>query len=162
MPRSPRPPRLSRRHFLAAAPTAMALESGAAPAESLQKRARAWNDTRELVRGLLLRWQDLETEVLRRTGSLNFRKAARASDTDALEMLAIDKRLPALFESQAAGAAEMAALPCQSIADALAKLQVAIAMVGPEDTEPTVWALLQGGYEHLVRSLGASEAPRHG
>ena len=111
MPPTPRPPRLSRRHFLAAAPTAMALEAGAAPAGSLPERARAWNDTRELVRGLLLRWQDLEKEVLRRTGSLNFRKAARASDADALEMLAIDKRLPALFESQAAGAAEMAALP---------------------------------------------------
>lgn len=162
MPRSPRSPRLSRRHFLAAAPTAMALEAGAAPAGPLPERARAWNDTRELVRGLLLRWQDLEKEVLRRTGSLNFRKAARASDADALEMLAIDKRLPALFDSQAAGAADIAALPCQSVADALAKLQVAIAMVGPEDTDPTIWALLQEGYEHLVRSLGASEAPRHG
>ena len=63
MPPTPRPPRLSRRHFLAAAPTAMALEAGAAPAGSLPERARAWNDTRELVRGLLLRWQDLEKEV---------------------------------------------------------------------------------------------------
>jgi hypothetical protein len=162
MPPAPRPPRLSRRHFLAVAPTALAIEAGAAPTGSLPERARAWNGTRELVRGLLLRWQDLEKEIQRRTGSLKLRKAARDSDADALEMIAIDKRLPALFDTQAAGAAQMAALPCQSVADALVKLQVAIAMVGPEDTDPTVWALLQDGYEHLVRSLGAPEASRHG
>ena len=77
MPPAPRPPRLSRRHFLAVAPTALAIEAGAAPTGSLPERARAWNGTRELVRGLLLRWQDLEKEIQRRTGSLKLRKAAR-------------------------------------------------------------------------------------
>ena len=77
-------------------------------------------------------------------------------------MIAIDKRLPALFDSEAAGAAAMAALPCRSLADALAKLQVGITMVGPEDTDPTAWALLREGYDHLVGGLGALEAMRHG
>lgn len=150
----PRPPRLSRRRFLAVAPTALAIEAGAAPSRPLPELARAWREARDLVRGLMLRWQDLEKDVQQRTGSLNFRKAARGRDAAALEMIAIDRRLPALFEAEAAAAAAVAARPCQSIADALAKLQVGIARLGPEDTDPVVWALLRDGYDHLARDVG--------
>lgn len=162
MSSTPRSPRLSRRHFLAAAPTVLAVEAGAAPSRSLPELARSWHETRDLVRALLLRWQDLETDVQRRTGSLNYRKAARAQDTAALEMLAIDKRLPAVFEREEAESAALAALPCGSVADGLAKLRAGIRIIGPEDTDPTAWALLRDGYDHLARELGAPEAVRHG
>lgn len=150
MPTTHRSPRLSRRHFLAAAPTALAVEAGAASARPLPELARAWREARERVRALMWRWQDLEKDVQRRTGSLNFRKAARARDGAALEMIAIDKRLPALFEAEAAAAAAVAARPCQSVTDALAKLEVGITMLGPEDTDPIVWGLLQDALGHLA------------
>lgn len=153
---APRPnlPRLSRRGFLAAAPTALVIEAGAVPAQPLPELARAWGEARDQVRALMLRWQDLEKDVQRRTGSLNFRSAARGRDAAALEMIAIDKRLPALFEAEAAAAAAVAARPCQTATDALAKLQVGIGMLGPEDTDPVIWALLRDGYGHLARGAG--------
>jgi hypothetical protein len=162
MPKTPRPPRLSRRHFLAAAPTVVAVEAVSAPARSLPELAQAWHGTRDLVRELLLRWQDLEKDILRRTGSLDYRKAARDQDAAALEMLAIDKRLPALFERDETESAALAALPCGAVADALAKLRAGIRIIGPEDTHPTGWALLRDGYDRLARELGAPEAVRHG
>ena len=46
---APRPnlPRLSRRGFLAAAPTALAIEAGAVPAQPLPELARVWGEARD-------------------------------------------------------------------------------------------------------------------
>ncbi|HEX7884576.1 MAG TPA: hypothetical protein VF474_01245 [Phenylobacterium sp.] len=41
-----------------------------------------------------------------------------------------------------------------AVSDALAKLQVGIRIVGPEDTDPTAWMLLHEGYEDLADFLG--------
>lgn len=153
MPQSPRSPRVSRRRFLAVAPTALMAEAAVAAPRPLPELARAWIEARGLARGLLLRWQDLEKEVLQRTGSLDFRAAARAQDGAALEMIAIDARLPALFEAEAAAAAVIAARPCRSAADALAKLEVGMSILGAEDTDATAWALLRAGYDHLAGVL---------
>lgn len=153
-PKPPRLPPLSRRGFLAAGAAAPAAQAVGAPTRALPDLAQAWNAERDLLRRLMLRWQELEKDVQRCTGSLDFRTAAKGGDGAALEMIAIDQRLPALFEGEEAAAALIAALPCRSAADALAKLQVGIRIVGPEDTDPTAWTLLRDGYEALLGLMG--------
>jgi hypothetical protein len=150
-----RPPLpVSRRTFLIAASAAPALHSAAGGAQGVAELAKAWNADRDLIALLARRWSDLETALQRRTSSLDFNAAAAAGDAGACEMIAIDSRLPALFDSAEAAADHIARLPCRTVSDALAKLQVGIRIVGPEDTDPTAWTLLHEGYEDLADFLG--------
>ena len=150
--RSPRPS-LSRRGVLAAASAAPAAALRAEP-RSVAELVRAWNADRDLIEGLSRRWQRLETDLKRRTGSLDFTAAAARGDAGACEMIAIDRRLPALFDTDEAAAEHVAALPSATLGDALGKLQMGIRIIGPHDGEGPSHALLLGGYEDLVRLLG--------
>ena len=151
--RSPRPFH-SRRGVLAAASAAPTAAVVRAELWSVAELARAWNVDRNLIEGLSRRWQRLETDLKRRTGSLDFTAAADRGDSGACEMIAIDRRLPALFDADEAAAEHVAALPCATLGDALGKLQMGIRMIGPHDGEGPSHALLLGGYEDLVRLLG--------
>lgn len=150
----PRPPALSRRHFLAAASATPALQGARVKPERAAELARAWNADRDMIGLLTRRWSDVETALQRRTGSLDFAAAAARGDAGACEMIAIEKRLPALFDVAGAAADHIARLPCRTVSDALAKLQVGIRIVALEDTDPTAWTLLHEGYEDLADFLG--------
>lgn len=93
------PPRLpiSRRTLLTAATAAPALCGAGPRPQSVAELAKAWNAERDLIGLLSRRWSDLETALQRRTGSLDFGAAAAAGDVGALEMIAIDMRLPGLW-----------------------------------------------------------------
>ena len=67
-------------------------------------------------------------------------------------MIAIDRRLPALFDTGEAAAEHVAALPGATLGDALGKLEMGIRIIARY--EGPSHALLLGGYEDLVRLLG--------
>lgn len=150
------PPRLpvSRRTLLTAAAAAPALCGAGLRPQGVAQLAKAWNADRDLISLLTRRWSDLETALQRRTGSLDFGAAAAAGDPGALEMIAIDRRLPGLWEAAEAAAERSSRLPCATLGDALAKLQMGIRINGPHDCQGPSYVLLQGGYDDLVRTLG--------
>lgn len=152
--RFPRTPKLSRRHFLAAASATPALPRTSVGGECVAEQARAWNADWDFIAYLSQRWQVLERDLQRRTRSLDFIAAADKGDVGALEMVAIEERLPGLFHAAEAAAERIAALPSLTLKDALAKLQIALSIIAPHDSEGPSYALLIGGYEDLVRLLG--------
>lgn len=145
---------MSRRRFLAGASAAPALQGGAPGPRSVAARAQAWNTNRDVADQLNRRWQTLETDLQRRTRSLTYVSAAARGDLCAQEMRAIDARLPALFAADETMGEEIAALPCRTLADALAKLQMVLRLTAPYDSEGPSWSLLNGAYEDLQRILG--------
>ncbi|WP_375267582.1 hypothetical protein [Phenylobacterium sp.] len=151
--RRPRLP-VSRRALLTAAAATPAITGAGAGPRSVAELAKAWNAERDLIALLTRRWSDLETALQRRTGSLDFRAAAAAGDAGALEMIAIDRRVPGLWETAEAASERISRLPCTTLSDALAKVQMGIRIIGPHDSEGASYALLQGGYDDLVRMLG--------
>ncbi len=150
------PPRLpvSRRTLLTAAAATPALIGAGVRPQSVAALAKTWNAERDLIALLMRRWSDLETALQRRTGSLDVRAAAAAGDVGAVEMIAIDRRLPGLWEAAEVAAERIARLPCATVRDALAKVQMGIRINGPHDCEGPSYVLLQGGYDDLVRILG--------
>lgn len=150
------PPRLpvSRRTLLTAAAAAPALCGAGPRPQSVAQLAKAWNAERDLIGLLTRRWSDLETALQRRTGSLDFGAAAAGGDAGALEMIAIDRRLPGLWEAAEAAAERISRLPCATLGDALAKLQMGIRINGLHDCQGSSYVLLQGGYDDLVGILG--------
>lgn len=154
--------KLSRRRFLTAASAAPALQTAGVHGPSVADLAKAWTADWDFIADLTWRWHLLERDLQRRTCSLDFIAAARQGDASALEMVAIDARLPALFQAADAAAERIAALPALTPQDALAKLYVALTLIAPHDSEGPSHALLMGGYRDLVRVLGPGLGGRRG
>ncbi|MFN3465295.1 MAG: hypothetical protein ACK4X1_14595 [Terricaulis sp.] len=139
--------KLTRRNLIAgavAAPLTVGL-GAQAPADPVLPLARTWIAERATADALMARWSDLEAEVMGEA------RARRRVLPQAREMRAIDRQLKRLLKKLSRDAERIAPLRATSRTGALAKIEMALAILEPVDVEEHSWGLVAAGFADLTR-----------
>lgn len=151
--------KLSRRNVIVGAAAASLALNGAAHAAPVEAAraspampdpvlplARTWIAERAEADALMARWSDLEAELPR--AAMGDRKSPLPQ---ARAMRAIDCRLRRLLAKLSRDAERIAPMRAQSREGALAKIEMALAILEPVDVEEHSWALVAAGFADLSR-----------
>ena len=154
--------KLSRRVLIAGASAAPLIAIGAtAPAaaaplttveDPVLVAVRVWFALDAKHEALVHEWQDLETVLLRNTGSLCVERGLREGRAEARSMRKLSRRQSRLRAKLSRDADAIAAMRATSIQGARAKLELALAIAGP-DCDVQSFALIMGAFEELGRMV---------
>jgi hypothetical protein len=141
--------KLTRRNLIAvaaAAPLLAATRSGTSTLDPVSGLARTWIAERKRADALMARWGDLEHELPpgmlgKRGRHLLQQKAMRV----------IDRELKQLFAKLNRDAERITRMQARSRAGALAKIEMALAILEPVDVEEHSWGLVNSGFADLTR-----------
>lgn len=113
-----------------------------------------WHAERAAADELALRWQRLETQLIKRASPLSLTRALRSGLPEARELRALTRKINAAERKLEVSAARIAKMRATSGQGALAKIEMGLKIQCPQDCEEMAWALIKGGADELRQLLG--------
>lgn len=140
--------KLTRRKLIAGAAAAplVGTIAAASPADPVLPLARVWIAERAEADALMARWSELECKL-----PVSLIGAKHSDVPEARGMRAIDRRLKRLLVKLGRDAERIAPMRALTRAGALAKIEMALAILEPVDVEEHSWALVAAGFDDLTR-----------
>jgi hypothetical protein len=140
--------KLTRRKLIVGAAAAPLLGMAPPPPapDSVLPLAQTWIAERARANALMARWSQLEDELPR--GMLGARGRHLPQQKT---MRTIDRQLRRLLEKLNRDAGRIAPMQARTTAGALAKIEMALAILEPVDVEEHSWGLVSAGFADLTR-----------
>jgi hypothetical protein len=150
-------PKLSRRTMIAAAAAAPlgGGMNGAEAADPVVVKVGEWKAAKAAQDVMVREWQGLESVLLDRAQALgmDLAQAHRSRLPEARAMRALMRRIEAMDGPLDRATGRIVLMRPSSTAGALAKIELGLTIQGPHDWEEYAYALVQDGWEQLVRYL---------
>ena len=145
----PRLPNCEGSNNLVEATLSSAIEGTAT--DPLVERIATWFKQRDAADALSKEWQDLEHKLAlkRKTLRLDLNQATRSGLSEARQMRLLMQRLRATDRKLDRAAQRILVMRAASRQGALAKIEMALRIQAPVNSQEPAWALIRAGFEEL-------------